>query len=85
MSTRRLGWIIGTVMLCMAFFIALTGCVGYAGPDGGAVYVSPPEPDVVVFGGDYDRDRDVRAYSHRGHESRSGGGFHGGDHDNHRR
>jgi hypothetical protein len=73
MSTRRLGWIIGTVMLCMAVFITLTGCVGYVGPGdgGGAVVVSPPEPDVVVFGGDYDRGHDVHAYSHRGYQSRS--------------
>lgn len=80
MSTRRLGWNIGTVMLCMAAFITLTGCVGYVGPGdgGGAVVVAPPEPDVVVFGGDYDRGRDVHAYSHRGYESR--GAAHHGDH-----
>src|SRR5580692_5333259 len=73
MSTRRLsGFIIGTVMLCMALFITSTGCVGYVDPGdgGGGVVVTPPEPDVVIFGGDYDRGRDVHAYSHRGYESR---------------
>ncbi len=71
MSTRRLGLSIGTVMLCMACFIILTGCVGYVGPDGGGgVVVTPPAPDVVIFGGGYDRGHDVHAYSHRGYESR---------------
>jgi hypothetical protein len=72
-------------MLCMTFFITWTGCVGYVGPDdgGGAVYVAPPVPDVVIFGGDYDRDRDVRSYSHRGYESRTEA--HHGDRDEHRR
>lgn len=75
MSTRRLGLIIGTLMLCMAAFITFTGCVGYVGPDGGGgVVVTPPAPDVVIFGGDYDGDRDAHAYSHRGYESRHGGG-----------
>jgi hypothetical protein len=77
MSTRRLGLIIGMVMLCMTFFITWTGCVGYVGPDGGGgVVVTPPEPDVVIFGGDYDRGRDVHAYSHRGYESRHDAGGH---------
>ncbi|MGH7941730.1 MAG: hypothetical protein ACREE6_04975 [Limisphaerales bacterium] len=74
MSTRRLGSVIVAVMLCVAFFLTLTGCVGYVGPDddgGGAVYVTPPAPDVVIFGGDYDRPHDVHAYSHRGFESRA--------------
>jgi hypothetical protein len=76
---------IGTVMLCMAFFITVTGCVGYVGPDGdgGGVVVTPPAPDVVIFGGDYDRGHDVHAYSHRGYESRSEA-HHGGHGDDHR-
>lgn len=62
----------GTVMLCMAFFITLTGCVVSDGDDdgGGGVYVTPPAPDVVIFGGDYDRDRDEHNYYRRGYESR---------------
>ena len=72
MSIRRLGTGTGMVMLCVAFFIILTGCVGYVGPDGdgGAVYVPPPAPDVVIFGGDYDRAHDAHVYSHRGFQSR---------------
>ncbi|HEV2327329.1 MAG TPA: hypothetical protein VGY56_00915 [Verrucomicrobiae bacterium] len=97
MSTRRLGLIIGPVMLCMVFFVTLTGCVGYAGPDydddDGGVYMGPPVVGMDFFGGDYDRPYDVHAYSHRGFESRSfahhwgghGGGFRGGGHDEHRR
>lgn len=80
--------IIGTVMLCMTFFITLTGCVVPEDDGGGAVFVAPPVPDVVIFGGDYDRDRDVRAYSHRGAESRSEaqhGERSGGGHEEHRR
>lgn len=63
----------GTGMLCVAFFIIFTGCVGYVGPDGGGgVYVAPPAPpNVVIFGGDYDRARDVHVYSHRGYQSRA--------------
>ena len=46
------------------------GCVGYVGPDyGDAVVV--PGPDVYLFGGDYERGRDVREHSHRGFESRA--------------
>jgi hypothetical protein len=75
---------IGMVMLCMAFFFTLTGCVVSDGDDGGgAVYVAPPVPDVVIFGGDYDRGRDEHDYSHRGHESRTEA--HHGDRDEHRR
>jgi hypothetical protein len=71
MSTRRLCFNIGAAMLCTAALIIFTGCVGYVGPDGGgAVVVTPPAPDVVLFGGDYDRGHEVRAFSHRGYESR---------------
>jgi hypothetical protein len=70
MSIRRLGLFCGTVMLCVAFFTILTGCVGYVDPGGGAVVVGPPVVDVGVFGGPYDRGHDVHAYSHRGYESR---------------
>jgi len=72
MSTRRLDLTVGAAMLCMASFITFTGCVATAGPGGASVYVAPPVPSgVVVFGGPFDRGRDVRAYSHRGYQSRA--------------
>src|ERR1019366_4483967 len=55
--------------LAIALLVTLLGCVGYVGGGyGGAVLV--PEPDVYVFGGDYERGREVHEYSHRGVESR---------------
>ena len=67
--------------LAIALLAALTGCVGYVdGGYGGDVVV--PGPYVGVFGGGYERGRDVRAYSHRGVASRAaahpGGGGRGG-------
>jgi len=60
---------------------ALTGCLGFVGGGGDYggevvvpgpdVYVGVPGPDVYLFGGGYDRGRDVHDYSHRGHESRA--------------
>jgi hypothetical protein len=66
----------------IALLTALTGCVGYVdGGYGGAVYA--PGPDFYLFGGGYDRGRDVHGYSQRGFSSRGAahpGGFggHGG-------
>jgi hypothetical protein len=79
--------------LGIALLAALTGCVGYVdgGYYGGPAMVSGP--DVYFYGGGYERGHDVRAYSHRGGESRavahssvshggghSSGGGHGGKH-----
>jgi hypothetical protein len=68
--------------LGIALLAALTGCVGFVGGGyGGGVVVA--EPDLYLFGGGYDRGRDVRGYSQRGSASRavahpSGGGHAGG-------
>jgi hypothetical protein len=64
----------------VALLATLMGCVGYV--DGGySGTVIVPGPDVYFYGGGYERGRDVRVYSHRGHESREvahhGGGGHG--------
>ena len=80
--------------LGIALLASLMGCVGYV--DGGYYGGGPvvvPGPDVVFWGGDYDRGRDVHVYSHRGVESRAvahpssrsapahaSGGGHGGKH-----
>ena len=55
--------------LGIALLTALTGCLGFVdGGYGGAVV--GPAPDVFLFGGGYERGRDVHEYSHRGFESR---------------
>ncbi|HXC34814.1 MAG TPA: hypothetical protein VNV43_03010 [Candidatus Acidoferrales bacterium] len=60
------------VGLAIALVSALTtGCVGYVdGGYGGGVVVAQA-PEVVLFGGSYDRGRDVHSYSHRGSVSRA--------------
>jgi hypothetical protein len=56
--------------LGIALLAALMGCVGYVdGGYGGAVVA--PGPDMYLFGGNYDRGRDVHAFSQRGVASRS--------------
>ena len=80
-SVKKANRLVGRVKIALgtALLGASMGCVGYVdgGYGGGAVVVA--EPDVYLFGGGYDRGRDVHAYSHRGGESRavahpSGGG-----------
>jgi hypothetical protein len=71
------------VGLEIALLSALTGCVGVGYVDGGGGAVVVPGPDVYVFGGGYERGRDVRDYSHRGAVSRGvahPGGDRGGGH-----
>jgi len=79
------------IALAVVLLTVLTGCVGVVG-DGGGYYggdVVVGGPDVYLFGGGYDRGRDVHAYSRRGSVSRGvahpgggghpvGGGGHGG-------
>jgi hypothetical protein len=67
--------------LAVALVATLTGCVGFVGPGPGGPDVYVGGPDVYLFGGGYDRGRDVHAYSQRGYESRGGGGHDGGGHD----
>jgi hypothetical protein len=69
------------VGLGIALLATLMGCVGYVdGGYGGGVVVAGPE--VTLFGGGFERGRDVHAYSQRGGASRaaahSGGGERGG-------
>jgi hypothetical protein len=57
--------------LAMAVLSVLTsGCIGFVGGRGGGAVMVPGPPDVVLFGGGYDRGRDVHGYSQRGEESR---------------
>jgi hypothetical protein len=57
--------------LAITVLSALTGgCVGFVGGGGGGEVIVPGPPDVVLFGGGYDRGRDVHGYSRRGAESR---------------
>ena len=58
--------------LVLALLTTLMGCVGVGYVDrgyGGMVVV--PGPDIYVFGGSYERGRDVHDYSHRGVVSRA--------------
>ena len=57
--------------LGIALLAASTGCLGVV--DGGYGYEGPvflPGPEFFLFGGGFDRGRDVHRYSHRGSESR---------------
>jgi len=79
------------IALVAALTTSLTGCGGYVEGggyggyvDNGGYYGGYPGPDIYLFGGNYDRGRDVQNYSHRGSVSRaaahSGGGGHSGGH-----
>ena len=59
--------------LMIGLLATLSGCAGFWGAGyyyGDAVVVSAPVPDMYLFGGDFERGRDVHNYSHRGSESR---------------
>ena len=66
----------------VAWLATLMGCVGYV--DGG--YYAPPVvvpgPDIYFFGGFHERGPEVRAYGHRGYESREAA--HHGEHEGRR-
>ena len=67
------------IALGIALLVTMAGCVGVVGDGYGGGGVVVAEPDVFLFGGGYDRGRDVHNYSQRGGESRavahsSGGG-----------
>jgi hypothetical protein len=58
--------------LILALLTTLIGCVGVGYVDRGySDTVVVPGPDIYVFGGGYERGRDVHAYSHRGVVSRA--------------
>ena len=65
-----------------AVLCGLLGCVGYV--DGGYEgVVTVPAPDIYIWGGGYERGRDVHEYSQRGRESREAA--HAGRRDDDRR
>jgi hypothetical protein len=77
----------------VVLLVASVGCIVPVGGGGYGGEVVAPGPDVVLFGGGYDRGRDVHAYSQRGFASRAAvhpGGGHavahssGGGHDDRR-
>jgi hypothetical protein len=65
------------IALGMALLTALTGCVGFVGGGYGGEVVAPG-PDLFLFGGGYDRGRDVQGYSNRGFASRAAAHSNGG-------
>ncbi|MGD1088569.1 MAG: hypothetical protein ABR955_07560 [Verrucomicrobiota bacterium] len=65
------------IALGMALLTALTGCVGFVGGGYGGEVVAPG-PDLFLFGGGYDRGRDVQGYSNRGFASRAAARSNGG-------
>jgi hypothetical protein len=73
-----------TLGLGILLLVVSAGClvpVGGGGYDGDVVVPGPP--DVFLFGGGYDRGRDVHAYSRRGFASRAAahpGGGHAAPH-----
>ena len=63
--------------------MTLTGCATYGGGDYYTDDVVETDPGLYLFGGGYDRGRDVHNYSQRGFASRAvahpgGGGARGG-------
>jgi hypothetical protein len=72
------------MLLVIALFGGLSGCVGFVGDDGGGAVAVDTGPDVYLFGGGgghgYDRGHDVHDYSHRGSVSHSAAHVGGGAH-----
>ena len=65
----KIDWL--KIGLGTALVATVTGCVSYVGGGYGGEVMVPGPPDVFIFGGGYERGRDVRNYSHRGYESRA--------------
>lgn len=75
-KVKRIGWqrmrhLMWQSGLALIFGLGLMGCVGYVGPDGGAVVEGPvvETPGVYVFGG-YGHGHYAGAWGHRGAASR---------------
>src|SRR5581483_7687076 len=82
-TERRQGYAVRRIKIGMALALLTTvvGCVGYVGGGYGEVIVPlPPPPEVVLFGGGFERGHDVHEYSRRGGESRESAHHDEGDH-----
>ena len=59
---KKVNSLFGQIKIGLAITVlsVLTGgCVGFVGGGGGGAVIVPGPPDVVLFGGGYDRGRDV--------------------------
>jgi hypothetical protein len=60
-----------TLGLGVSLLVISTGCIVPVGGGGYGGEVVAPGPDLLLFGGGYDRGRDVHVYSQRGFASRA--------------